>query len=662
MSDSSHAVALLTAVLVVAWTAGGGVAAGAAAPAVATTAGSPASIPAEAVGQSGLAGPTTVKLVPSDTELTESGQQTFEVVVTDASGGVGAVDATVSTSSDAVQIESATVAGDPGTSDVSVGENGQSVTFEAALMDTADSGRVVVAEVDVSGDTQGAATLDLDVSALGDEAGDPYTVTATLGASVDVLDETDTVSLDVTANRSTVASGETVGFTVTRADTGVRVAATVTVSDRRVETGVDGVAAVQINETTTDAGTVTAVASKSETSNTTFADDSVAVSVSESDGNERVGSTTVRLAPTTETVGVDETTTFDLVVQQADGGVGAVAATVTVDDAARITNVTFTGDPGTQRLEVSDDGQTADLEAALLQTGAADRLTVATVTVVGVETGQTTVDAQIDALGDEAGNAYDVTATPAATLNVTETGSNAGDGDESDGSESDDDQTSDDQTDDSDDTDSETADRNETSDENKTNTTTVVVAVDSLPNGFEKASLTIETASAETVASVTSALVSDTQTRIVERADGGTTTRVQLVDLSDGIGAADDSQILVEISYAGELRREELTLSVPTAVNDDGNAITPDRFSVSVTTGGVFTSPLPGAGTDTTPRDPDDDDRYEDVDGDGDMDFDDAITVAFVPADELNSEQTAALDFDGDGDVDIDDAIALAFE
>jgi hypothetical protein len=624
VTDSSHAAALLTAVLVVAWTAGGAVAAGA------------------AVSQSGLAGSTTVELVPSDTELTESGQQTFEIVVTDASGGVGAVDATVSTSSDAVRIQSATVAGDPGTSDVSVAEGGQSATVEAALMDTADSGRVVVAEVVVSGATQGEAALDVDVSALGDETGDPYTVTATLGASVDVLDETDTVSLDVTANRSTVAPGETVGFTVTRADTGVRVAATVTVGDQRVETGVDGVAAVQIDETTTDAGTVTAVASKSETSNTAFADDSTTVSVGESDDGERAGSTTVRLAPTTETVGVDETATFDLVVQRADGGVGAVDATVTVGDAARITNVTFTGDPGTQRLAVSDDGQTADLEAALLQTSGADRLTVATVTVVGVEAGQTTVDAQIDALGDEAGNAYDVTATPAATLDVTEDSSDTGDGDESDDDSTDDEQTSD--------------------DGDESGTTTVVVAVDSLPNGFEKASLTIETADSETVASVTPALVSGSQTRVVERADGGTTTRVQLVDLSDGVGPADGSQTLVEISYAGDVRREELTLSVPTAQNDDGNAISTDRFSVSVTTGGVFAAPLPGAGTDTTPRDPDDDGRYEDVDGDGDVDFDDAIAVAFVPADELDSEQTAALDFDGDGDVDIDDAIALAFQ
>ena len=653
--------------LVVAWTAGGAVAAGA------------------AVSQSGLAGSTTVELVPSDTELTESGQQTFEIVVTDASGGVGAVDATVSTSSDAVRIQSATVAGDPGTSDVSVAEGGQSATVEAALMDTADSGRVVVAEVVVSGATQGEATLDVDVSALGDETGDPYTVTATLGASVDVLDETDTVSLDVTANRSTVAPGETVGFTVTRADTGVRVAATVTVGDQRVETGVDGVAAVQIDETTTDAGTVTAVANKSETSNTAFADDSVTVSVGESDDGERAGSTTVRLAPTTETVGVDETATFDLVVQRADGGVGAVDATVTVGDAARITNVTFTGDPGTQRLAVSDDGQTADLEAALLQTSGADRLTVATVTVVGVEAGQTTVDAQIDALGDEAGNAYDVTATPAATLDVTEDGSDTGDSaddDSADDDSTDDDSTDDDSTDDDsadddstdddsadddsaddDSVDDDSADDDETTNQTgETGTTTVVVAVDSLPDGFEKASLTIETADPETVASVTPALVSGSQTRVVERADGGTTTRVQLVDLSDGVGPADGSQTLVEISYAGDVRREELTLSVPTAQNDDGNAISTDRFSVSVTTGGVFAAPLPGAGTDTTPRDPDDDGRYEDVDGDGDVDFDDAIAIAFVPADELDSEQTAALDFDGDGDVDIDDAIALAFQ
>lgn len=71
----------------------------------------------------------------------------------------------------------------------------------------------------------------------------------------------------------------------------------------------------------------------------------------------------------------------------------------------------------------------------------------------------------------------------------------------------------------------------------ETRTTTVVVTVGALPDGFEKASVVVETETAATVREIQPALVSDDRTRVVRRADRGRTTRVQFVDLADAVGA-----------------------------------------------------------------------------------------------------------------------------
>ncbi|MEZ3118125.1 hypothetical protein RYH80_19600 [Halobaculum sp. MBLA0147] len=557
---------------------------------------------------------------------------------------------TVSTDSDAVEIESATLLGDPGTSDVTVADDGSSATLRGALMNTSDDGSVTVAEVTISASEPGNATLDLSVSALGDEDGDPYDVAATLGSSVTVLDATDTVSLSVTANRSAVTVGDTVGFTVTREDTDVRVAATVTVGDQTFETGIDGVAEVEIREATTDAGAVTAVASKADTDDTQFAEDSVTIPVEESDESSDGGETTVRLSPTSGETAVGAETTFSVVVDRTTNGVGAIDATVSVDSEAQIDGVEVAGDPGTSNVTVSDDGERASIEAALMDTADDGEVTVANVTVTGVEPGDATVDVAVAALGDEAGNSYTVTATPAARLAVVEGGSDNGE-DESDGSE--------DGTD-GDDTDSGDDETNSVVDAGPT--TTVVVTVDALPDGFEKASVVVETSRPTTVQTVSPALVSDGQTRIVEQANESRTTRLQFVDLAGAVEETSSSETLVTLTYTGALDEENVSLRVPSFQDDDGETLSPDLMTLSVSTGGVFPAPLPTVGSGAPPRDLDGDGLYEDVDGDGGTDFDDAIALAFVSPDTLNAEQVTALDFDGDGDLDIDDAIALAFE
>jgi hypothetical protein len=78
-----------------------------------------------------------------------------------------------------------------------------------------------------------------------------------------------------------------------------------------------------------------------------------------------------------------------------------------------------------------------------------------------------------------------------------------------------------------------------------------------------------------------------------------------------------------------------------------------------------FPNGLPGGSSDSgVPTDPDDDGLFEDLDGDGDFDFVDVIEFVFAidSLDNLPQEQIEALDFDGSGSVDFVDVIDLVFQ
>lgn len=135
-------------------------------------------------------------------------------------------------------------------------------------------------------------------------------------------------------------------------------------------------------------------------------------------------STTVSLAPSTSETTIGETTTFDLVVDDADGGVGAYTATVALDDPAvgQITDVQLQGSPaeGTSNVDVADDGSAVTIDAALMDTADSGDVTVATITVEGTAAGSANLSVSVDALGDESGTSYAVTGTNGATLTITE--------------------------------------------------------------------------------------------------------------------------------------------------------------------------------------------------------------------------------------------------
>jgi PKD repeat protein len=132
-------------------------------------------------------------------------------------------------------------------------------------------------------------------------------------------------------------------------------------------------------------------------------------------------STEVSLSPSEELVAVNGSTTFDVVVENADGGVGAYSLALSVDDGetAAIEDISVDED-ALSDVQISSDGSSATADVALLDTEQNGSVTVATVTVAGNADGETDIDLGVSSLGTESGDAYEVTAENGATLTVAE--------------------------------------------------------------------------------------------------------------------------------------------------------------------------------------------------------------------------------------------------
>jgi hypothetical protein len=151
------------------------------------------------------------------------------------------------------------------------------------------------------------------------------------------------------------------------------------------------------------------------------------------------GGTTVSLVPADDSVKIDETTTVQVVVDNADGGAGSAEFRVAVDDAdtARVVDATVLGS-GQVEKRVADDGSWIDVEYAFVDTADTGNVVIAEVIVEGVSDGTADVSlepaAGDDAMDvyDEAGTGYSVTGTNGAQLAVgvseTEPTADAGSG------------------------------------------------------------------------------------------------------------------------------------------------------------------------------------------------------------------------------------------
>jgi hypothetical protein len=133
-------------------------------------------------------------------------------------------------------------------------------------------------------------------------------------------------------------------------------------------------------------------------------------------------STSVSLSSDTSTVGVGDTATYDIVVDNVDNDVSTYNLTVSTSDAstAAITGVSLEETDASNSLTAVDFA--ADNSSVTVHTieGTATNGVIGSVTVTGESAGNADLDISVPTLGDDDANAYTVTGTSGATLDVSE--------------------------------------------------------------------------------------------------------------------------------------------------------------------------------------------------------------------------------------------------
>lgn len=418
----------------------------------------------------------------SDTTIITSGEvMAHDVVVTTSTKAVGVYDVAVDIAasrvasvSDVTLNEQSHTVGTP----ISIADNGSSVDLTGVLATTSDTASMTIATITLQGNRAGPSDLELAGEALGTVAGNLSLVTDTPRAS---LTDTATERAQPSASATTqVSNSKTLdglrqeGLSTVAADVtdGANEKVTQPV-DARVETDNDSTLPVHntrnsqnvtspgsefrtvsfsnlhtsrshaetltyrvfiVDDSTTGTNsTDTAAANDTKSVEDESAQDAEQKpSSTDNDEPEETDSDTpnstprdtpVRLEPSNSSVPVGTSTSYDVIVESADGGVGAYEFTLTLDDpsVASVTDLELGGNPPMKMSDVTfaADGSSVSGAAVLADTNDTGRVTIATTTITGDSAGTSNLSLAVAALGTEAGDSYTVTETPTSSITVT---------------------------------------------------------------------------------------------------------------------------------------------------------------------------------------------------------------------------------------------------
>jgi hypothetical protein len=364
---------------------------------------------ASVVAPAAMAAPSTgITIQPADDSIDVGETTTFEVVLENANGGVGTYGLTVSLEDAGVgTITGVELGGDPPSSfsDVSISADGSSAEIDAIGAKTADSGPVTVVTVTVEGKAAGQTDLSADVSSVGTEGGVDYTVTGVSGASLTVGDGVSTPTPEPATPTPEPATPTPEPATPTPEP------ATPT-PEPATPTPEPTTPTPEPATPTPEPATPTPEPATPTPEPTTPTPDPAP-------------ETTLHLGPSSDTVKQGKTTTYDVVVDSADGGVGGAEMAIVVGDTdvATITEVRIMG-ADEEEVDISEDGSRADLSYTGGDTYDSGSFSIVEVTVEGQSNGDTDLsiapaagNGEVHLLNEE-GTGYDVTGTTGATVSV----------------------------------------------------------------------------------------------------------------------------------------------------------------------------------------------------------------------------------------------------
>jgi hypothetical protein len=357
---------------------------------------------ASVVAPAAMAAPSTgITVQTADDSIDVGETTTFEVVLENANGGVGAYGLTVSLDDASVgTITEVDLGGAPPSSfsDVSISADGSSAEVDAVGADTPDSGPVTVVTVTVEGAAAGQTDLSVDVSSVGTEGGVDYAITGVSGASLTVDDGVSTPTPEPATPTPEPATPTPEPATPTPEPATPTPEPATPTPEPATPTPEPATPTPEPATPTPEPATPTP---------------------------DPAPETTLHLGPSSDTVKQGKTTTYDVVVDSADGGVGGAEMAIVVGDTdvATITEVRIMG-ADEEEVDISEDGSRADLSYTGGDTYDSGSFSIVEVTVEGQSNGDTDLsiapaagNGEVHLLNEE-GTGYDVTGTTGATVSV----------------------------------------------------------------------------------------------------------------------------------------------------------------------------------------------------------------------------------------------------